>query len=123
LASQVGVRERLLCLRGNGPGSVFDQMKGFLSRFLKGPIRARCGEHMFTKLVDAVFGCWHLHYSFPITLRSLSRRSKAASLTGTYVVCLDCGAELPYDWNAMKVVSSMERRANLVAPLASKEAA
>ena len=26
--------------------------------------------------------------------------------TGTYVVCLDCGKEFPYDWNAMKVLSS-----------------
>jgi hypothetical protein len=25
-------------------------------------------------------------------------------VTGTYVVCLDCGQEFPYDWNAMKLV-------------------
>jgi hypothetical protein len=78
---------------------------------------------MFARLVGAVFGCWHSHCSFPITLRSGSRRSKAALLTGTYVVCLDCGKELPYDWNAMKMVSGTEAGARLVVPLATKEAA
>jgi len=39
------------------------------------------------------------------------------------VVCLDCGKELPYDWNAMKIVSSTEAEARLLAPLATKEAA
>ncbi len=60
---------------------------------------------MFTNLVDALFGCWHKNYSFPITTRRGQRRSPAASLTGTYVVCLDCGKEFPYDWHEMKVVS------------------
>jgi hypothetical protein len=61
---------------------------------------------MLAKLMDSVFGCWHSHYSFPITIRGRSRRSPAASVTGTYVVCLDCGKELPYDWNEMKVLNS-----------------
>jgi hypothetical protein len=78
---------------------------------------------MFAKLLDAIVGCWHSHCSFPITLRSSPRRSRAAFLTGTYVVCLDCGKELPYDWNAMKIVSSTETRAGLATPLATKEAA
>jgi hypothetical protein len=78
---------------------------------------------MLARLLDTVFGCWHTRRSFPITLRSGSRRSKAASLTGTYVVCLDCGKELPYDWNAMKVVGLTEESTSLRAPLASKEAA
>jgi hypothetical protein len=78
---------------------------------------------MLARLLDTVFGCWHSHCSFPMTLRSGSRRSKAASLTGTYVVCLDCGKELPYDWNAMKIVGSTEESTRLSAPLASKEAA
>lgn len=60
---------------------------------------------MFTNLVDALFGCWHKNYSFPITTRRGQRRSAAASVTGTYVVCLDCGKEFPYDWHEMKVVS------------------
>jgi hypothetical protein len=68
---------------------------------------------MIAKVLDTLFGCWHHRYSFPITVRSRSR-SQAASLTGTYVVCLDCGKELPYDWEEMKVISSpSERRAHL----------
>ena len=78
---------------------------------------------MIAKLLDAVFGCWHQHYSFPITVRAGSRRSPAASLTGTYVVCLDCGRELAYDWKAMKIVSSAAVEEKLVHALATKEAA
>ena len=56
--------------------------------------------------LDALFGCSHKKLSFPITVRGARRRStQAASVTGTYVVCLDCGHEFPYDWNQMKVVS------------------
>lgn len=78
---------------------------------------------MFTRLLDVFFGCWHTHYSFPITVRRNSRRIKAASLTGTYVVCLDCGKELPYDWNEMKVVSLSSADRKAVPSLATKEAA
>ena len=56
------------------------------------------------KLFDMVFGCSHKRCSFPITVRGKQRRSPAASLTGTYVVCLDCGQEFAYDWNEMKLV-------------------
>jgi hypothetical protein len=55
--------------------------------------------------LNALFGCSHKKLSFPITVRGAGRRSQAASLTGTYVVCLDCGHEFPYDWNQMKVVN------------------
>ncbi len=58
------------------------------------------------RLFDMVFGCSHKRCSFPITVRGKLRRSPAASVTGTYVVCLDCGQEFPYDWNAMKLVES-----------------
>lgn len=53
---------------------------------------------------NLVFGCSHRRYSFPITVRGAKRRNQAASVTGTYVVCLDCGQEFPYDWNEMKVI-------------------
>ena len=53
---------------------------------------------------NMIFGCWHEHCSFPITVRGKLRRRAAASVTGTYVVCLDCGREFPYDWNKMKRV-------------------
>ena len=60
---------------------------------------------MFSQLIDVLFGCTHKRYTFPITAKAGQRRSEAASLTGTYVVCLDCGKEFAYDWRQMKVVS------------------
>ena len=60
---------------------------------------------MIPKFFDALCGgCWHNHYSFPITVRPCSRRNTAASVIRTYVVCLDCGKEIPYDWEEMKVI-------------------
>jgi hypothetical protein len=80
-------------------------------------------DNMITKLFDAFFGCWHNHYSFPITVRRGTRRSAAASLTGTYVVCLDCGKEAPYDWNEMKVINSRSEQRHYAQTLATKQAA
>ena len=78
---------------------------------------------MIAKLFDAFFGCWHSHYSFPITIRPGARRSQAASLTGTYVVCLDCGKEFAYDWKTMKLLTSSTQDRHRVRSLATKEAA
>ncbi len=61
---------------------------------------------MIANFLDLFFGCWHKNYSFPITVKPGHRRTGAASVTGTYVVCLDCGKEFAYDWRTMKVVSS-----------------
>jgi hypothetical protein len=76
-----------------------------------------------TKLVDVLFGCRHSKYSFPVTLRGKSRRPQAAALTGTYVACLDCGRELPYDWREMKVITSSAERREYLAALTTKHAA
>jgi hypothetical protein len=76
---------------------------------------------MLSRLLNSMFGCWHTHYSFPITIRAGKRRSPAASITGTYVVCLDCGKELPYNWREMKVINPNSKRA--AASLVTKEAA
>jgi hypothetical protein len=76
---------------------------------------------MFSRILDAFFGCYHYRYSFPITVKK-GRRTAAAAVTGTYVVCLDCGKEMPYDWKQMKIVSVRTQRAP-VASLATKEAA
>jgi hypothetical protein len=78
---------------------------------------------MFGRIFDTFFGCWHSHYGFPITVRGNARRSQAASLTGTYVVCLDCGRELPYDWNEMKVIGTASEQKHYLRSLATKEAA
>jgi hypothetical protein len=77
---------------------------------------------MISKLYDAVFGCKHSRYSFPVTIRGKARRPQAATLTGTYVACLDCGRELPYDWQEMKVITSPEQHRQHLAELAKHAA-
>jgi hypothetical protein len=78
---------------------------------------------MLGKVFDAFFGCWHSRYSFPITIRPGSRRNAAASLTGTYVVCLDCGKEFPYDWKEMRVIGTRSEQRHYLRSLETKEAA
>jgi hypothetical protein len=78
---------------------------------------------MVAKLIDVFFGCWHSRYSFPVTIRGAGRRPQAAALTGTYVACLDCGREFPYDWQEMKVITSSSEKRAYVASLAAKQAA
>jgi hypothetical protein len=76
---------------------------------------------MFSRILDVLFGCAHNHYSFPITVKK-GVRSRAALLTGTYVVCLDCGKEMAYDWKQMKIVNVVPERVP-VGSLTTKEAA
>ena len=80
---------------------------------------------MMAKLFNAFFGCWHSHYSFPMTIRqNHPGGSSATSVAGTYVVCLDCGRELPYDWAEMKLADPLPREAGpVVGSLATKPAA
>jgi len=75
---------------------------------------------MITELFSVFFGCRHSRYSFPITVRPGSRRNTAASLTGTYVACLDCGREFAYDWQEMKIITSSEEQRHRVTSLAPK---
>lgn len=78
---------------------------------------------MFARLVDVFFGCRHARYSFPVTIRGAkARRPAAAALTGTYVVCLECGKEFAYDWQGMKVITSPERHREHLAELAKHAA-
>lgn len=76
---------------------------------------------MLSKLMDALFGCRHARYSFPITVRAGSRRTQRGQRVGTYVACLDCGQEFRYDWREMKVVGSQARE--VAHSLITKEAA
>jgi hypothetical protein len=76
---------------------------------------------MFSRIVDLLFGCTHNHYSFPITVKK-GARSRAAFPTGTYVVCLDCGKEMSYDWKKMKIIRGRTQHIP-VASLTTKEAA
>jgi hypothetical protein len=82
---------------------------------------------MIANVMDMLFGCWHTNYSFPITAKK-GQQKEAARLTGTYVVCLECGKEFAYDWKTMKVVSGAPRRHEPVMvetpePLVQKQAA
>ncbi|MFZ0816581.1 MAG: hypothetical protein WAM78_13735 [Candidatus Sulfotelmatobacter sp.] len=78
---------------------------------------------MMTKLIDVFFGCRHSRYSFPVTIRGTARRPQAGALTGTYVACLDCGREFPYDWEEMKVITSPSESHDYVTALTTKQAA
>ncbi len=81
---------------------------------------------MIAKIMDAMFGCRHSNYSFPITTKPALRRTAAAAMTGTYVVCLDCGTELPYDWSEMQVMDAISKPHQFgekTAVLATKHAA
>ncbi len=78
---------------------------------------------MFARVFETLFGCWHSHLSFPITAKRGPRRNTAASLTGTYVVCLDCGKEFAYDWREMKIVDPSVTNKASVRDLTAKEAA
>jgi hypothetical protein len=78
---------------------------------------------VIAKVFDLFFGCRHSRYSFPVTLRASSGRPQAGALTGTYVACLDCGREFPYDWKEMRVITSQSDRREYVASLATKHAA
>jgi hypothetical protein len=78
---------------------------------------------MVDKLIDAIFGCRHSRYSFPVTIRGTARRPQASTLTGTYVACLNCGREFPYDWQEMKVITSSSERRQYTTALATKQPA
>ena len=69
---------------------------------------------MVSDFLDLFFGCWHKHYSFPMTAKA-GQRSGAAALTGTYIVCLDCGKEFPYDWREMRVISGASKASSGIA--------
>jgi hypothetical protein len=47
-------------------------------------------------LANLFCGCSHTKTAFPITLQAT-----------TYVVCLECGRHLPYDWSRMRVRSRL----------------
>jgi len=57
---------------------------------------------MLNAILEGIFGCGHRTTTFPLTPNN--RR-------GAYVVCLDCGREFAYDWNAMRIGDPVERPA------------
>lgn len=69
------------------------------------------------RIRDLLFGCWHRRLSFPRTVRTGRARPVAARQTGTYVVCLNCGKEFPYDWEEMRVLDFDEQPARIRRPV------
>ena len=57
------------------------------------------------RFIASLFGCAHNRCTFPITATNSGENRPST----TYIVCLDCGKEFPYDWERMKVVRSVER--------------
>jgi len=58
------------------------------------------------RFVSSLFGCTHQNCTFPITAKTPKVLSSDGKISKTtYIVCLDCGKEFPYDWQAMKVVA------------------
>jgi hypothetical protein len=76
---------------------------------------------VISKLMEAMFGCRHARYSFPMTVRPGSRRGLSTQRMGTFVSCLDCGKEFRYDWREMKIVGSASKEVSHA--LVTKEAA
>jgi hypothetical protein len=56
---------------------------------------------MIRDLLNRILGCRHRHMTLPLTIgpRSTAEGGPAAQ---TYVVCLDCGEQIAYDWEAMR---------------------
>lgn len=61
------------------------------------------------RFVASLFGCAHRRCTFPRTAK------KAGAVLSTYIVCLDCGKEFPYDWQEMKIVASEKNKQREVA--------
>ena len=57
---------------------------------------------MFQRILNSLFSCTHDRTTFPLT-PARTKAAPAATRTGTYVVCLDCGKEFAYDWARMRV--------------------
>ncbi|HEY1239931.1 MAG TPA: hypothetical protein VGF16_05210 [Bryobacteraceae bacterium] len=57
------------------------------------------------RVVNLLFGCSHSRTTFPLTptRKSAGQPVPGVSRFGTYVTCLDCGKELAYDWQEMRV--------------------
>jgi hypothetical protein len=57
-------------------------------------------------LIANLFGCWHKNYSRAFSIRTADGGRKSGlgseiNAMGHYVVCLECGKRLAYDWNAL----------------------
>lgn len=60
---------------------------------------------MLQSIIDTLFGCSHQHTTFPLTptRKAAGFTASGAARSATYVACLDCGKELAYDWDGMRI--------------------
>jgi len=70
---------------------------------------------MDNTLLQTFFGCSHRKTTFPLTPRQSRGSGESRTLQAkgqTYIACLDCGKELPYDWDKMQTIkpSALTRR-------------
>ncbi len=56
--------------------------------------------------LKSLFGCFHRKTTFPMRPPSRDAVSSVDARRSNYVVCLDCGKEFEYDWNAMRIGAS-----------------
>jgi len=72
---------------------------------LRGSPYERCLWYdCFQMAWSKVFSCRHKKCTPAHYLPQGQPRSKVASITGTYFVCLGCGKEFAYDWENMRVI-------------------
>lgn len=59
---------------------------------------------MLQWILNFLFGCSHSRTTFPLTptRKSSGHPIVGTARLGTYVVCLECGKELAYNWDAMR---------------------
>ncbi|HET8892225.1 MAG TPA: hypothetical protein VFQ41_25230 [Candidatus Angelobacter sp.] len=69
---------------------------------------------LFQLAWSGVFSCRHRKCTPLITCRKGQQRSNVAAITGTYFVCLGCGKEFAYDWDAMRVIDPEPSRAKVL---------
>ena len=63
---------------------------------------------MLQSLFNVLFGCSHQRTTFPLTPgRRNAGATPTATLSATYVVCLDCGTQFAYNWKTMQVGEQM----------------
>jgi hypothetical protein len=77
---------------------------------------------MINFLMSLLAGCFHRKTTFPLTPIHDILASPISSAVGsrTYVVCLDCGKEFPYNWREMRIEIREIRRAKMGAGRAAE---
>ncbi len=67
---------------------------------------------MLQSLLNTFFGCSHRRTTFPLTpvRKTGGFAAPGATRHGMYVTCLDCGKELAYDWQEMRIGKPVSER-------------